>query len=171
MKYIQYNNKVIEYEVVRKKIKNIYISINAGKVVISAPKNITEEKIEELIYKKAKWIIKSLEKSIRKENIEDLYTEEEFIKIVTNLSNELIKKTNLRPNKIRIREIKYAWGTCSTNKNITINKKLIKYPEQCIQYVILHELCHIKYMNHSNKFWKLVELYMPNYKEVKKGLK
>ena len=70
-----------------------------------------------------------------------------------------------------IKEIKYAWGSCSNKKNITINLELIKYSQKAIRYVILHELCHIKYMNHSKEFWELVEKYMPKYKEVQKEFK
>ena len=58
-----------------------------------------------------------------------------------------------------------------SNKNITINQKLISYSETAIRYVILHELCHLKYMNHSKEFWNLVQIYMPEFKEVKKEFK
>lgn len=171
MKTIQYNNEMIEYEIIRKKIKNIYINIKDGKVIISTPKNVSEQEIEKLVYKKANWIIKGIKKTESKKEREDLYTEEEFIEIVSNIAHELINTTGLHPSKMRIREIKYAWGSCSSNKNITINKKLIKYSEQAIRYVILHELCHIKYMNHSKEFWNLIEVYMPDYKQIKKKLK
>ena len=86
-------------------------------------------------------------------------------------ANELINTTGLIPRKIRIRDIKYAWGSCSNNKNITVNKKLISYSELAIRYVILHELCHLKYMNHSKDFWDLVQKYMPEYKKAKMELK
>ena len=84
---------------------------------------------------------------------------------------KLIKETGLIPNKIRIKDIKYAWGSCSSNKNITINQKLISYSEDAIRYVILHELCHLKHMNHSKEFWDLVQKYMTEYKQVKKEFK
>ena len=77
----------------------------------------------------------------------------------------------IKPNKYRIRKIKSAWGTCSANKNITINSYLMKYDRNAIQYVVLHEICHLKYMNHSEEFWNMVEKYMKNYKEVRKKLK
>ena len=84
---------------------------------------------------------------------------------------EYADKLNLYPNKVRIRDIKYAWGSCSTNKNITINKQLAIKEEDVIKYVVLHEMCHLKYMNHSKDFWNLVEHYMPDYKLAKKELK
>lgn len=160
---------MIQYEIKYSKIKNVYIQIKDGKVMIKAPKRITKKELEKIIEKKKDWINKNLEKSKKEKN--KLYTEEQFKEIVEKNSNELIKKTGLIPNKIRIRKIKYAWGSCSQNKNITINYNLIKYSEQAIKYVVLHELCHLKHMNHSKDFWNLVEKYMPEYKQAKKEFK
>lgn len=114
---------------------------------------------------------KSLEKEKQKQSKQALYTKEEFKQIVTSNAKELINETGLIPNKITIKEIKYSWGSCSSKKNITINLELIKYSQKAIRYVILHELCHIKHMNHSKEFWKLVEKYMPEYKEIQKEFK
>lgn len=75
------------------------------------------------------------------------------------------------PNKIRIKNIKYAWGSCSSNRNITINAKLANKSKEAIEYVVLHELCHLKEMNHSKKFWDLVEGCMSDYKVYRKELR
>lgn len=160
----------MEYKIQYSKIKNIYIQIKEGKVIVKAPKRVTREEIEKILKNKEKWINKSLDKDRKKEQKENLYTKDEFIKIVESTTKELIELTNLKPNNIRIRDISYTWGSCSTNKNITISLKLIKYSKEAIKYVILHELCHLKYMNHSKNFWNLVEKYMPDYKEIKKSL-
>ena len=166
------NKKEIDkYEIIYSKIKNVYIQIKDGKVIIKAPKRISEKELEKIIEKKSDWIEKNLEKTSQKQEKPALYTEEQFKKIVENNANELINTTGLIPRKIRIRDIKYAWGSCSNNKNITINKKLISYSELAIRYVILHELCHLKYMNHSKDFWDLVQKYMPEYKKAKMELK
>lgn len=162
---------MVKYEIIYSKIKNVYIQIKEGKVIIKAPKRISKKELEKIINKKSKWIEENLEKSKQKQERKPLYTEETFKQIVEKNINELIKVTGLVPNKVRIRDIKYAWGTCSANRNITINLKLIKYSENAIRYVILHELCHLKYMNHSKQFWELVQNYMENYKEIKKELK
>lgn len=161
----------IQYEITYSKIKNVYIQIKEGKVIIKAPKRINKKELEKIIENKSEWIKRSLEKSKQKQERTEKYTKEQFKEIVEKQANNLIKETELVPNRVRIRDIKYAWGTCSANKNITINYKLIKYSKQAIRYVILHELCHLKYMNHSKDFWNLVEKYMPNYKEVKKEFK
>ena len=163
--------KEIEYEIQYSKIKNIYIQIRNGKVIIKMPKRIPKKEIEKIIQQKSGWIQKNLEKESKRKEKTPLYTQEEFKQIIEKYFNELIKETGLSPNKITIKQIKSAWGTCSSRKNITINAQLIKYSENAIKYVILHELCHLKYMNHSKEFWNLVEKYMPNYKEIKKEFK
>ncbi len=164
-------NKTINYEIQYSKIKNIYIHIKDGKVIVKAPKRVSKKQIEEIVNQKKEWIIKSLEKESKRKEKEPLYTLEEFKEIIEKNVNGLVKTTGLQPNKVRIRDIKYAWGSCSKDRNITLNYKLISYSEDAIRYVIIHELCHIKHMNHSKEFWGLLEKYMPNYKEVKKEFK
>ena len=161
----------LEYKIKYSKIKNIYIQIKDGKVIVKAPRKISKKEIEKILEQKSEWIHKTIEKETKKKEKKLLYTKEEFKRIVEKHANELIKQTGLVPNKITIRQVKYAWGSCSNKKNITINLELIKYSEQAIRYVILHEFCHIKYMNHSKYFWNLVEKYMPDYKQVKKEFK
>ena len=160
-----------EYEIKYSKIKNIYIQIKDGKVIIKVPRSVSKKEIEKILEQKSEWIQKAIEKETKKQEKKPLYTKEDFKRIVEKHANELIKQTGLVPNKITIRQVKYAWGSCSSKKNITINLELIKYSEQAIRYVILHEFCHIKYMNHSKYFWNLVEKYMPDYKQVKKEFK
>jgi predicted metal-dependent hydrolase len=70
----------------------------------------------------------------------------------------------------RIMAMKKQWGSCSTKGNLMLNPHLVKAPKECIDYVILHELCHIVEHNHSEKFWRLLTQVMPNWKEVKAKL-
>ena len=157
----------------KRKIKNLYIHVKDGNVIVKAPKYISKEYIDNIIDKKRDWILKKLEetKTVKKERE---YTNKDIEKLKNKLDvifKELIEETNLIPNKVRIRNIKCAWGSCSSNKNITINLKLVDRQDIEIKYVVLHELCHLKYMNHSEKFWNLVEKYMPEYKKIRKELK
>ena len=70
----------------------------------------------------------------------------------------------------RVMAMKKQWGSCSTKGNLMLNPHLIKAPKECIDYVILHELCHIAEHNHSENFWRLLTQVMPNWKEVKAKL-
>lgn len=70
----------------------------------------------------------------------------------------------------RIMAMKTQWGSCSAKGNLMLNAHLVKAPKECIDYVILHELCHIAEHNHSEKFWRLLTQVIPNWKEVKAKL-
>jgi hypothetical protein len=70
----------------------------------------------------------------------------------------------------RVMAMKKQWGSCSTKGNLMLNPHLVKAPKECIDYVILHELCHIAEQNHSEKFWRLLTQVMPNWKDVKAKL-
>ena len=72
---------------------------------------------------------------------------------------------------VRIREQKTRWGSCSSNKTLSFNWRLMLAPPQILDYVIVHEVCHLRHMNHSKEFWSLVETIMPDYKDKKKWLK
>ena len=164
----------IEYELIRAKIKNMYIYIKDGKVIVKAPLTLKEEQIKEFINKKSNWIYKNLEKEKEQIKVEEKIEQEDLNRlqwIVKNSIEKYSKLLRVTPNKVKIKNIKYAWGSCSIKKNITINQKLAMKDAKVIEYVVLHEMCHIKQMNHSKKFWSLVEKYMPEYKKYKKMLK
>ena len=74
-------------------------------------------------------------------------------------------------NKITIRNQKTRWGSCNSKGNLSFNLSLMKFSEEIIDYVIIHELCHLKFMNHSEDFWMLVSSFIPDYKERRKILK
>ena len=81
------------------------------------------------------------------------------------------KKMNLKVKEIKVRSYKNRWGSCSSNGNISYNWKLIMAPERIINYVIIHELCHLIHFNHSRDYWREVSKKLPNYKENKEWLK
>lgn len=79
---------------------------------------------------------------------------------------------NIPYPKLIIKKLKSSWGICNYNKKtITLNKNLIRNKLECIDYIIVHELCHLVYPNHSKSFWNLVNKYIPNYKKIKKQLR
>lgn len=220
---VLYKDKLIEYEVIKSKIKNLYIHIKAGKVIVKAPSRARDKDIERAVEEKKKWIYEKLENmnvdrykqgsnvfllgkvyplkiKFIKPNISNIYIEngnmiveipkkykKEYEKIIEELLDDVYMKVaekevdmamqivtrivGIKPNKYRIKKLKTAWGTCTSNKNITINSSLMKYDRTVIQYVVLHEICHLKYMNHSKEFWNMVEQYMKNYKEIRRRLK
>lgn len=81
------------------------------------------------------------------------------------------KRMNLYPSKVSYRKTKRQWGSCSYKDTISLNTYLVMLPNSLIDYIIVHELAHITYKNHSKEFWALVESYLPKYKDSKKELK
>jgi len=107
---------------------------------------------------------KQLNKNLSK-YIYEVY--EKHLKYWYNIFEENIPSPNLK-----IRKMTSRWGVCNLrNKNVTLNLELSKYDIRCLDYVIIHELSHFKYPNHSKDFWNLVSKYCPNYKEIRKSLK
>ena len=74
-------------------------------------------------------------------------------------------------NRVTMRNQKSRWGSCSRLRNLNFNWRLIMAPIEVIDYVVVHELCHLKEMNHSSRYWKLVDEEMPNHKEMRKWLR
>ncbi|MCL2671782.1 MAG: M48 family metallopeptidase [Clostridiales bacterium] len=74
------------------------------------------------------------------------------------------------PAAVKINGAKTRWGSCSNQKNLNFSWRLLRFPDEVIDYVIIHELAHLSEMNHSLQFWALVEAVLPNYKELRKRL-
>ena len=77
----------------------------------------------------------------------------------------------LHPKKITLKKMTSRWGSCSSNGNISINVDVICFAQECIDYVVVHELCHLKHMNHGTEFWKLVSTCCPDYKRLRETMK
>ena len=83
----------------------------------------------------------------------------------------LVGKHGYLYNKINIKNQKTCWGSCSRKANLNFNYKILFLPENIQDYVVAHELCHLKEHNHSKKFWRLVFDILPKYQESRKQLK
>jgi len=81
------------------------------------------------------------------------------------------RQYHFKYNKILIKELRTKWGSCSSLKNLNFNWRIVFAPKNVLKYLVIHELCHLKEMNHSDKFWNLVEKIDPNYKESRLWLK
>jgi predicted metal-dependent hydrolase len=81
------------------------------------------------------------------------------------------KVTGMTFNNLRVKDLKSKWGSCSSLRNINLNWQLVLLSEHLIDYVIVHELMHLREMNHSTRFWNWVGKYFPEYKRAKAQLK
>lgn len=110
------------------------------------------------------------QKQLIKETLIKWY-KERFSEIAKERIYKYSKDLDVKPINVAIRDQKTRWGSCSSKGNINLNWRLIMAPIDIIDYVIVHELCHLVHMNHSSDFWDLVGYVVPDYKERKKWLK
>ncbi len=96
---------------------------------------------------------------------------EQFQKILKERVHLYSQRLGVKPGRITIREQKTRWGSCSSKGNLNFNWRLVMASPEVLDYVVIHELCHMKHMNHSNNFWALVQNICPRYKEYRKWLK
>ncbi|MGE4444341.1 MAG: M48 family metallopeptidase [Candidatus Altimarinota bacterium] len=100
----------------------------------------------------------------------ELFVLEKFEKESIFFLNKYASKIGFPYQKLIIKTFKTKWGSCSSNQNISLNFKLVHLPIRFLEYVVIHEVCHLKEKNHGKNFWKLVEELCPNYKEIRKEL-
>jgi predicted metal-dependent hydrolase len=98
----------------------------------------------------------------------------EAAKIITVKMNEIINRYRdyrFSPSELVVRKLKSRWGSCTSKGKVTISSELVKLDERFIEYVIIHELCHLKYHNHGKEFYNLLGELVPDYKSVRKNLR
>jgi predicted metal-dependent hydrolase len=93
------------------------------------------------------------------------------LKISSFLTDKYTDKLGIKHRNVRITSAKTRWGSCSSQKNININWRLVLAPLQVLEYVVAHEVAHLKFMDHSANFWQTVAELQPSYKTYKKWLK
>ena len=170
--------------VIRSNRKTVAIQVNSDlSVTVRAPRSALEKDIEEILKKKEAWISRHIEKIKKtKERFEAEPTEkltrekvialaEEALKVIPERVEYFAKVIGVTYGKITVRNQKTRWGSCSSKGNLNFNCLLMLAPPEVLDYVVVHELCHRKQMNHSKAFWLEVEKVLPNYKEVRKWLK
>ena len=170
----------------KKSIKHCYLKVvNYDEIQIKANSYFTVLDAKDLLQRKKQWLIKGLNQVKLNKLDEDSFLY--FGKIqklndykITNLDSFYRKKIEetipplvekysklmkLYPTSIKYRKNKRTWGSCNYKNGLNFNTQLCKFPIEIAEYVVVHELAHIKYKNHSKKFWDLVEDYCPDYKK------
>ena len=222
------DNAEFSYRIERSaKRRTVSIQIDAGEVIVRAPKNADELWISGWVHSKADWIyprlcrqrdhldahridlnsghIRLFGEEYRLEHSAKVLTPVERIdqrrKIVwvggrdsfadaerlelrlkrllreaakpllTSMTRDIANQIGLVPKSVNVRHYKRKWGQCSSAKEVTLNWRILHLPSTIQAYVIVHELCHLQQMNHSARFWALVEQYCPDYRASREQLK
>lgn len=95
----------------------------------------------------------------------------EAVHLLSERIKHWAQQMNLHPSQVKFREQRTRWGSCSSRKIINLNWRLIVFHPEIIDYVIIHELAHLQHMDHSVRFWSVVERYSENYKDIMRRLK
>ena len=171
----------VEVSVIKSKRKTISIQIKSNEVIVRAPPRMKQNDIEKFVESKRNWIEKHLQSfSEKQKNLENIepYSDEE-IRSFMKQAKEIIpkkvefyaEKIGVTYNKITIRCQRTRWGSCSSKGNLNFNCLLVLLPDEIIDSVVVHELCHRKQMNHSAKFYAEIEKVFPDYNRCRQWLK
>ncbi|MGN1349109.1 MAG: M48 family metallopeptidase [Acutalibacteraceae bacterium] len=171
----------MNYELIRSNRKTVSIEIKNGRIIVRAPVRMKEKEIELILNENKSRIEKSLIKSVETEKAaqsEGMLSKEELCsltleakKIIPERAAYYAEIVGVSYGKITIRTQRTRWGSCSSKGNLNFNCLLMLTPTQVIDSVIVHELCHLKEMNHSKRFYAEVYKAYPEYDRWHKWLK
>lgn len=181
MRKIKLNNTEIEYKIRKnKRAKRMRLAVYGdASVVVTMPWWANERKVENFIEQKFFWVVQKINffknHIDRRPKIDDrkdyLANKEKARAIIEQKIRLFNNMYNFRYRKVAVKNQKTRWGSCSRDGNLNFNYKIIYLSEDLIDYIIVHELCHLKEMNHGRKFWNLVGLAVPKYLSVRKELR
>ena len=176
---IALNDKNIQYELREShRARCLRITIHpGGELSATLPHGMNMDKLENFIRQKADWILRKIKLAQRRKpsiylpkssRREYLKHKEQARTLAKSKIDEFNRFYSFRYRRVSIRNPKSRWGSCSKNGNLNFNYRIIHLPEKYLDYIIVHELCHLKEFNHSKKFWSLVEKTIPDYKNIRK---
>ncbi len=165
-----------QYTVIRSNRKSISIQVDSDcKITVRAPSFCSQKEIERFLNDKKEWlekiIIKQKEKQKRAKtySTKDIQQLREKAKIILPQKVEHYSRImGVTPTCVKINSAKKRYGSCSGKNSLNFSLYLMDKPEDFIDYVVVHELAHIKHHNHSNDFYSFVAQFMPNYKDIVK---
>ena len=166
----------VSYKIIRSNRKTIAIQIMSnGEVLVRSPKRMSELEIRKFVESKNVWVQKHLSgmntelvEPFSQNQIEALRRQTKLL--VEDRAAHYCADLEVTYNKISVRTQRTRWGSCSSKGNLSFNCLLALVPADVLDYVVVHELCHLKEMNHSSRFWELVECVLPDYVHQKRWL-
>jgi len=177
----------IDYTIVRSKRRSIGFEVRpGGKITVRIPMRASVNTVKEIIEDKKDWLYEMYLKQKDKIDTDSLreaerndprtaYLEKKYRQAAKRYIYErveyYIEMIGGHYSSIRIGDQKTRWGSCSNNGTLSFSWRLMLAPPRVLDYVVIHEICHLTYMDHSKNFWDLVSVYDPDYKEHRKWLK
>lgn len=158
--------------------RRLRLAVHAGgRLIVTAPRWVSLDFVENFIREKESWLLKSIEKSVKESetripDIPERYRQyrkealcllEERLRLFSPIYGYKYRRVSVKNQKTR-------WGSCSSQGNLNFNYRVVFLPIKLVDYIVVHELCHLAEMNHSPRFWQLVQKTIPDYKLAKKEL-
>ncbi|MFA6285701.1 MAG: SprT family zinc-dependent metalloprotease [Parcubacteria group bacterium] len=181
-KQIVLKNEKVEYslrESARARCLRVTI-YPGGELAATLPRNFSLEQLENFLRQKADWILRKMNLARKRKpslllpkasRREYLLRKKEAIALIKKKTEQFGAIYNLYPARISIRNQKTRWGSCSRKGNLNFNYRIVHLPEKYQDYVVAHELCHLKEFNHSKRFWDLIEETISDCKKIRREIR
>ncbi len=173
IKVIKLRNKKINC-LVKTSYRAKYIRLSVyldGRVVITRPFFVQEEEALKFLKTKTDWILKKCNSTTKNDYQEYIKYKKAAYNLVKKRLDFFNKIYNFKFNRIFIKNQKTRWGSCSHLGNLNFNYRIVFLSPDLRDYIVVHELCHLKEFNHSADFWNLVKITIPEYKQLRRKLK
>lgn len=163
-----------------KRAKHLGLSVYCdGRVIVTVPYSVNTKNVISFVLEKSKWVQKKLHHYSGFENVslaqlgksDYIKHKEKARRLVQKRLSNFSKIYDLSYNKVSIRNQKTCWGSCTGKRNLNFNYKILFLSKELRDYIIVHELCHLKEMNHSVRFWNLVAQEVPNHRDLRAKLR
>ncbi|MGN0519906.1 MAG: M48 family metallopeptidase [Candidatus Fimenecus sp.] len=169
----------MDYILIYGKRKTLSLTVQLdGTVLVKAPTGYPQAEIEQFVQAHEKWIMQARQRQKQRAEIEKTLTEKRIRELRALAAMELprrveyfAKQMGVQPTGVKITSAKTRFGSCSAKNSLCFSWRLMLYPPEAIDYVVVHELAHIKEKNHSHAFYKVVSSVLPDYKAREKLLK
>ena len=180
-KNIELQKRIINYTLkISSRARHLRLAVyNGGEFIVTAPRHLSLSAIERFILRKSKWVLEKIDKlislpkptKIKSSRIDYIKYKAVAKKIARDKMNYFNQFYGHSWAKISIKNTKTRWGSCSKKGNINFNYKIALLPERLVDYIIVHELCHLAQFNHSRKFLALVAKTVPEHKQIRVELR
>ena len=169
----------MEYEMIFSARKSVAIEVRRdGSVVVRAPFGLKKSEAERLLAERAEWVDKAIKKQLERASSVKEYSDADIERLRMTAKEVLPEKVKyysavmgVAPAAVHITSAKTRYGSCSGKNSINFSLYLMDKDERAVDYVVVHELAHIRYHDHSRSFYRFIESVMPDYKEREALLK
>ena len=159
--------------------RNLRVTIKPGGILaVAKPHFISDRAVEDFLLRKAAWILKTIDKMSRRRNFLNNGSRADYERLAPaarQLAAQRLAFFNVSYNlvigRVAIRDQRTRWGSCSHKGNLNFNYRIALLPPHLSDYVIVHELCHLRHLDHSRRFWDLVGRILPDYAARRRELR